>query len=230
MLRSKKFENCFPDEIPRIYSFGNSPKFDIITPTLLSITYLASTAGAATVTQTGLTIASLAATAGATTIGVMESRNAAKQAELNAEAESDALHQEAKRRENEFIENQRRLAIDQRRFRASQLTSLADTGFLTGTGTSLMIEADTWAAQQRELADQTYNADLTNRSLLFGANQALTSGQQTSRELKSRTAGTILGGLGSMAGTAISSGIFKTKNTTVPKAIPVNIATPVFSE
>lgn len=154
------------------------------------------------ITPTVLTVASLAATAAGTTIGVMESRSAAKQAEMNAEAEAKALQTEEARKRAELAENTRRQAFEQRRFRSTQIAALANSGFLTGTGTALEIEADTWAQQNRELADMTYLNTLERRKLNFAANQALLGGQQAARQYRGQALGTALGGFASIASDA----------------------------
>jgi hypothetical protein len=156
--------------------------------------------------------ASLAATAASTTMSVVQSQNQAKQAELNAKAESNALTRESQRQQLELEENRRRLAREQRRFRSTQLSRIADSGIMTGTGTALALEADTWARQQTELADQTYLKNLTQSELGYKAGQALELGKQNASQLRAGATGTVLSGIGSMAGTV--GGVVPRRTTT----------------
>lgn len=172
--------------------------------------------------------ASLAATAASTTISVVQSQRQAKQAELNAKAEANALNREAQRQQLELEENRRRLARQQRMFRAAQITRMADSGFMTGTGTNLQIEADTWAKQQTELADQTYLKNLSQGELRYKAGVALEMGAQQASQIRAQIPGTVLSGIGSMAGTAMNAGVGAKKtapNTTTATTPPPNIST-----
>lgn len=130
----------------------------------------------------------------------------AKQSEYNAEAEAKALKQEADRQQMEFEENRRRTAFSQRRARAEQLSQIAGAGILPGTGTALALEADTWNQQQRELADQSYMNQLTQRQLGYQAGTALELGKQQAGQLRGQRAGIILGTVGNIAGSLASVG------------------------
>lgn len=147
----------------------------------------------------------IAATATSTALSVQASNRAAKQSELNAEAASEAAAAERRRQELELSENQRRAAIEQKRFRAQQFSQLASTGALTGTGTALAIEADTWANQQRQLADQQYLADISRRNLQYQGTSALQMGRQEAAGYRAQATGQALSGLASIAGTSYSA-------------------------
>lgn len=134
-----------------------------------------------------------------TTANVIQTRNAAKQAELNAEAEAKALNQEARRQQMEFEENQRRMAKQQKAFRSAQLARMADSGFFTGTGTTLELEADTWAQQQRELNDAQYVQAIGKQQLQYRAGTALEMGRQQASQLRGQIAGQIFQGVGQVA-------------------------------
>ena len=95
------------------------------------------------------------------------SQTQAKQAEYNADAQQKAIAEEQKRQAAQESENQRRASQEQRRQRAMQLNAMAGSGAMLGTGTPLAIEADTWAKQQIELADQQRTADLAQRQLAY---------------------------------------------------------------
>lgn len=149
--------------------------------------------------STTLAIVALAATA---TQGVMQYQNAeqqAKQEEYNAEAQAAALRQEATRQQAEFEANRRRTMQAQRRARSQQLASIADSGFMTGTGTTLEIEADTWNKQQLELADMGYYNSLNQRQLGYQAQTALEMGRQQAGQIRSQKAGIVVGTVGQMA-------------------------------
>lgn len=143
---------------------------------------------------------SLAATAAGTYISYDSSKNAAKQAEYNAQAQADAIGEERKRQALEAQENQRRAAVEQRRMRASQLAAMAGQGTLLGTGSSLAIEADTWAKQQTEMADQSRINDLAQRQLAYQRTSTLQMGQQTAAALRRDATGQALTGIASIAG------------------------------
>lgn len=206
-MRSRKFE-FYPPEPPAILWHCDPRKplcNDPLTATAIAV--------------------SVIGTAAATTTQVIQTRNAAKQAELNAEAEAQALNREAQRQQIEFEENQRRLARQQKAFRSSQLARIAESGFLTGTGTALDLEADTWAQQQRELADQQYVQSVQQQSLQYKAGTALELGRQQSSMLRSQTLGTVAGGVGSIAGTLAL--IPRSNKPITPTAAPTTAPKPV---
>jgi hypothetical protein len=131
---------------------------------------------------------------------IRQAGNAAKQAEMNAEAQAQAIGQEQKRQALEQGENRKRAAMEQRRFRASQLSALASTGAQLGTGTALDIEADTWAQQQQQMADQQYLYDVGQRALGAQASTVRQQGRGEANAIRGQMAGTALSGLAQTAG------------------------------
>lgn len=160
-----------------------------------------------------LAAAALIAGGTGTAMQIRQAGNAAKQAEMNADAQAKAIGQEKKRQALEQSENQRRAATEQRRFRASQFAAMASTGAMTGTGTALDIEADTWAQQQLQLADQQYLADVGQRALSAQASTVRQEGYAQASQIRGTRAGTALQGLASMAQTAM---MYKTSAPTKP--------------
>ena len=157
------------------------------------------------VISTTIAIASLAAAAAGTAMTVQSQRNQAKQAELNADAQAEAIAAEQKRQDAENDENMRRAALEQKRFRATQFSRLASTGAMLGTGTALDIEADTWAQQQLQLADMQYLQDVNQRALAAQAMTVRAQGTSQAAALRGQAAGTALAGLANTAGSAYSS-------------------------
>jgi hypothetical protein len=159
--------------------------------------------------NTGMEIALLAVSiiSGATSAYMQydSAQNSAKQAEYNAQAQADAIGEERKRQALEGQENQRRLVQEQRRQRATQLAAMAGSGAMLGTGSSLALEADTWAKQQTELADQQYVNQLSQRQLAYQRTSTLQMGQQTAAGIRSDATGQAIGNIGSTLGQAYQS-------------------------
>jgi hypothetical protein len=132
-------------------------------------------------------------------------QTAAKQSEYNAQAQSDAIGAEQRRQAAENAENQRRAVQEQRRFRASQLAAMAGNGAMLGTGSSLAIEADTWAKQQTELADQQRINDLAQNQLAFQRTNTLQMGAQQAAGIRRDATGQAISGIASAAGTGYQS-------------------------
>ena len=154
------------------------------------------------ITPTVLLVASLVSTAAGATMSYVSSQNAAKQAELNAQAQSDAIGQEQQRQALQEQENQRRAVQEQRRFRAAQLSAMGGSGAMLGTGSTLALEADTWAKQQTDLADQQRMADLSQRNLAYQASSTLEMGRQQASQIRADATGKAISDLGSAAATA----------------------------
>ena len=159
--------------------------------------------------NTGIEIAllagSLIASAAGTYMQYESAQNSAKQAEYNAQAQADAIGQEQRRQTLENQENQRRAVQEQRRQRATQLAAMAGSGAMLGTGSSLALEADTWAKQQTELADQQYVNQLSQRQLAYQRTSTLQMGQQTAAGIRSDATGQAIGNIGSTIGQAYQS-------------------------
>jgi len=132
----------------------------------------------------------------------------ARQTEINTEAQSKALRdsigEEQRRQAMENEENQRRAVQEQRRFRASQLASMAGSGSLLGTGSSLALEADTWAKQQTELADQQRVNQMAQSDLAFQrrnqSSAAMQMGSAQAAGMRRDATGAAISGLASAAG------------------------------
>lgn len=154
---------------------------------------------------TVVTLIGVAASLAATAISYDSAQTSAKQAEYNAQAQADAIGDERKRQALELRENQRRAAVEQRRVRASQLAAMAGQGTMLGTGSSLAIEADTWAKQQTELADQQRVADLSQRQLAYQRTATLQMGQQTAAGIRRDATGQAISGIASIAGQGYQS-------------------------
>ena len=151
------------------------------------------------------TVLILAAAAAGTYIQYDASQTQAKQAEYNAQAQADAIGDERKRQSLEQQENQRRAATEQRRVRASQLAAMAGQGTMLGTGSSLAIEADTWAKQQTEMADANRVAELSQRQLAYQRTSTLQMGQQTAAGIRRDATGQAISGIASIAGQGYQS-------------------------
>lgn len=145
--------------------------------------------------------ASLAATAASTALSVTAQQTAADQAEVNAEAQRDALINERQQKELVFSENQRRLAEEQRRFRAKQLASIADSGIVAGVGTALQIEADTFKQQNVDLGDAAILNQVEQGNLTYQAGAALQMGKAEAAGYRRAATGSLISGIGSMVGT-----------------------------
>jgi hypothetical protein len=163
-----------------------------------------------------LTATAIASSVASSVISYQSSENAAKQAEYNADAQKKAIIEERRRQAAQESENQRRAAQEQRRIRAVQLNAMAGSGAMLGTGTPLALEADTWAKQQIELADQQRTADLAQRQLAYeGYTVGILGSQQAAQHRRDAT-GAIISGIGSVAGSAY--GAFSTRPQTAPNA------------
>jgi|GEM_PF-3012782 len=174
------------------------------------------------ITPTVLGIASLVVAAGGATMSYVSSQNAAKQSELNAQAQSDAIGQEQQRQALQEQENQRRAVQEQRRFRAAQLSAMGGSGAMLGTGSTLALEADTWAKQQTELADQQRMSDLSQRNLAYQASSTLEMGRQQASQMRADATGQAVSSLASAASSAYSAystrpQVAATGKSTVPK-------------
>ena len=151
------------------------------------------------------TVLLVAAAAASSYISYDSAQTSAKQAEYNSQAQADAIGAEQRRQAQENEENQRRAVQEQRRFRASQLAAMAGNGAMLGTGSSLAIEADTWAKQQTELADQQRVNDLAQSQLAFQRTNTLQMGAQQAAGIRRDGTGQAIGGIASAAGTGYQS-------------------------
>lgn len=153
----------------------------------------------------GLETAAIIAIAGAVAAGAgsvmsfQSQRQAAKQTELNAEAQAAAIAQENKRKAAEQAENVRRLAMQSKRERADQLADIAGSGFVTSTGTPLAIMADTIQQQSRRLSDVTYQSELEQSQLTGTGQSILQEGRSSARAMRSSATGGLITGLAGAA-------------------------------
>lgn len=150
-------------------------------------------------------IVMLALAAASTYISYDASQTQEKQAEYNAQAQADAIGAEQARQAAENEENRRRAVQEQRRYRASQLAAMGGSGAMLGTGTSLALEADTWAKQQTELADQQRVSDLAQRQLAYQRQSTLDMGAQTAAGIRRDATGQAISGVASAVGTGYSA-------------------------
>lgn len=132
-------------------------------------------------------------------------KDAAKQAEMNAEAQRDAVLQERQRKEAENAENQRRLAVQERRERATQAAAMAETGLVTTTGTPLAITADTMASQQQRRGDLLTSGRLDTWQLDAQGNAIWQEGRNQARNLRSQAGATLLTGLVGSASSGLNT-------------------------
>jgi hypothetical protein len=100
----------------------------------------------------------------------------AEQARLNALGQQKQIDAQAAQTANETAEARRRMALDQQRFRSSQLAAMSGQGIQL-VGTPLDILANTAVQQQQELNDAAYNRDVTMRNLAYERENALALGQ-----------------------------------------------------
>ena len=144
-------------------------------------------------------IVSAAATAVSTYASYSAAQTQAKQSELNAKAQANALGAEAQQKAAEAAEAARRKALEQRRFRATQLAEISGQGIQL-TGTPLDILANTAVQQQQELSDVAYGRDMEQRALAYQGQNALARGSQQSAAAKSQAGATLLSGASSLVG------------------------------
>lgn len=143
--------------------------------------------------------ASVAASIAGGAISYVSSQNAAKQTELNAEAQARALKQEQDRKNAEAAENQRRLAIQGKRERAQQAAEIQSTGFLATTGTPLSLMADTLEFQSQRAADLQNDANLTDWQLRNNRQTILAEGGSRARQMRSQAGASLVSSLGNVA-------------------------------
>lgn len=151
----------------------------------------------------GIVMLALAATSAY--ISYDSAQTQSKQMEYNSQAQADAIGAEQKRQAMEDEENRRRAVQEQRRFRAQQLAAMGGSGAMLGTGTSLALEADTWAKQQTELADQQRVSDLAQRQLAYQRSSTLEMGQQQADVIRRDATGQAIGSAISAVGAGYSA-------------------------
>lgn len=152
--------------------------------------------------ETIAAIAAVAVSAAGTYVSYSASQQQAKQSKMNAQAQANALASEQQRQITETQQAQQRKVMEQRRFTAMQEAALSDTGFLGTTGSPLDILADTHTAQQRELADMSYQRDVTNSQLGSKSQAALYEGDSQANAIRGQAGATLL----SNAASTVQSG------------------------
>lgn len=143
-------------------------------------------------------ISAVASTAGAV-VSYQQAQTAAKQTEYNAQAQADAIAAEQKRKAAEMAENQRRLALQGRRERATQLAAQVESGFVTSTGTPLAIMADTIVAQSRRMGDYSTEAGLAQARLGAQGSTILQEGRSQAGMMRSQAGASLVSGLAGAA-------------------------------
>lgn len=151
----------------------------------------------------GIVMLALAATSAY--ISYDSAQTTAKQTEYNAQAQADAISAEQKRQAAENEENRRRAVQEQRRFRAQQLAAMGGSGAMLGTGTSLALEADTWAKQQTELADQQRVNDIAQNQLAYQRQATLAMGSAEAGAIRANATGQAISGVASAVGSGYSA-------------------------
>lgn len=154
----------------------------------------------------------IAATIGSTYASYSASQQQAKQSNANAQAQAAAAAAQAQQQQNETAEQMRRKAIEQQRFRSTQLAEISGQGIQI-TGTPLDILANTAVQQQQELNDVAYENDTAQRSLGYQQANALAMGNQQAAGYKAQAGATLLSGAASLAGSASMLGRAKTATT-----------------
>jgi len=140
------------------------------------------------------TVSTIASIAGSV-VSYQQQREAAKQTEMNAEAQAKALAMERQRKAAELAENQRRLAQQQRRERAAQFSALANTGFVATTGTPIEVMADTVEAHQRNMSDLTGDANLDQWRLGYQGQSLLDEARSKASLMRQQAGASLITGL-----------------------------------
>lgn len=167
-------------------------------------------------------IISAASTATSSILSYQAASDQAKQTEMNAEAQQKAIQAERLRKSAELAENQRRLAVQERRERAQQFSALASSGFAATTGTPLAIMSDTSQGQQERRADLVNQGNLTDWQLTVQGNTLMQEAQSQASALRGQAGATLLSGLGNTVSTGYgmySNRPQKAKSTT-PTTVP----------
>jgi len=151
-----------------------------------------------------MSIVSTVASIAGSVVSYQQQKQAAKQTELNAEAQNKALAMEQRRKAAELAENQRRLAQQQRREQAAQFAALANTGFVATTGTPLEIMADTLEAQQRDLGDLTADGNLEQWRLGYQGQSLMQEARSSASLMRQQAGASLITGLAGAASSAVS--------------------------
>jgi type II secretory pathway component PulK len=146
-------------------------------------------------------LAYIAITISSTYASYSAAQQQAKQSKLNAQAQASALAAEAQQKANETHDQQRRTAIEQQRFRSTQLAEMSGQGVQIA-GTPLDILANTAVTQQQELNDLSYLNDSAQRSLSYQQANALAMGNQQAANFKAQGGATLLSGAANIFGRA----------------------------
>lgn len=154
---------------------------------------------------------SLAATTAGSVVSYNQQKSATRQTELNAKAAAEAAAAEQRRKSAEMQENQRRLAIQGKRERASMLADLVGTGLVTSTGTPLALMADTITQQSMRMGDYSTQAGLEQSRIGAQGLSILQEGRSQARMMRSQAGSSLAAGLISSASSAAS--LYKPRNT-----------------
>lgn len=145
---------------------------------------------------------SIAASAAGSVISYQQAQTATKQGELNSKAQVEAINAESARKAQEQSENQKRLAIQGKRERASQLADIVGTGLMPNTGTPLALMADTIQAQSQRMGDYSTGAGLERSRLASQGISILAEGRSSAAQQRGQAGAALISGL---AGTASSA-------------------------
>ena len=149
-----------------------------------------------------ITIASVAASAAGSVISYQQSKTAARQTELNAQAQKEAIDAENARKAAEMAENQKRLATQGRRERAAQLADVVGSGVMPNTGTPLALMADTIAAQSQRMGDYSTEERLQQSRLASQGTSILAEGRSSAAMQRGQAGAALISGLASTASSA----------------------------
>ncbi|MEN3942501.1 hypothetical protein WJU23_14475 [Prosthecobacter sp. SYSU 5D2] len=146
----------------------------------------------------------------------------AEQTQMNAEAQRDALVTERARKAQEAAENSRRLALQERRERASVLAEQGASGVMTTTGTPLAIMADTLAFQQERRADIVNRARLDQWQLGAEGQALMQEAGSHARSLRSQAGASLVSGILGAAQSGLSTydRLAPARKTTLPATTP----------
>lgn len=145
---------------------------------------------------------SLVASAAGAAVSYSQQQTAAKQTEYNAQAQADAISQEQARKTAELAENRRRLALQSRRERGSQLADIVGSGLLPSSGTPLAIMADTVQAQATRAADVSTQAEGEIWQLGTQGSSILSEGRSSARLQRAQAGTSLVTGLANTASSA----------------------------
>lgn len=145
---------------------------------------------------------SIAASVAGSVVSYQQAQTSAKQTDLNAKAQADAISAENARKAAEQAENQRRLATQGRRERAAQLADVVGSGVMPNTGTPLALMADTISAQSQRMGDYSTEQRLQQSRLATQGASILAEGRSSAAMQRGQAGAALISGLASTASSA----------------------------